>query len=133
MADNLTPEQRRRCMSSVRGRDTGPETAIRRRLHSEGFRFRKHMAGVPGRPDIVFVKARIAVFIDGDFWHGYRYPRWRATLSEFWRCKIESNRARDRRTHRKLRRSGWIVLRLWEHEVEKSPDDCVRRIREHLR
>src|SRR6476469_9829315 len=93
VADNLTPAQRRRCMSSVRTKDTDIEQAVRSALHRRGLRFRKHVRDLPGRPDIVFSRARVAVFVDGDFWHGYDFDTWRGGLSEFWRNKIETNRS----------------------------------------
>ena len=78
-------------------------------------------------------RRKIAVFIDGDFWHGYRYPQWSQKLpSAFWREKIERNRARDRRNFAKLRRHGWRVLRVWEHKLMKSPDQTLRQIKKFI-
>jgi len=128
MADNLTPEQRSRCMSRVRNRDTGLELSLRRELHRRGLGFRKHVRELPGTPDVVFRRRRVAVFVDGDFWHGYRYPQWKHTQSRFWQAKIETNRARDRRNHAKLRRMGWHVVRLWQHQIERDLDACVERV-----
>jgi DNA mismatch endonuclease (patch repair protein) len=93
-----------------------------------GYRFRKHVSHLPGRPDLVFPRARVIVFIDGDFWHGYRLPTWESHLSKFWREKIQRNRERDKRTFAKLRAMGWNVIRLWQHQVERDPDQCIRRI-----
>jgi len=132
MADNLTPEQRRRCMSRVRNSDTDLEQAVRSALHTRGLRFRKHVRDLPGSPDVVFPRQRLAVFIDGDFWHGYRFPQWKDTQSEFWQTKIEMNRARDRRNHAKLRRMGWKVIRIWQHDIGKDLEGCVRRILRQL-
>jgi DNA mismatch endonuclease, patch repair protein len=133
MADNLTPEQRSYCMSRVRGRDTGLERLVREKLHRRGFRFRKHVKELPGRPDIVFPTERVAVFIDGDFWHGYRLPAWEKGLSEFWSRKIWGNRERDRKNFKKLRAAGWRVVRLWQHEIEADLDGCVERIAKAVR
>lgn len=127
MVDNLTPLARSHCMSRVKGRDTTPERVLRSAVFRAGLRFRKHYR-LPGTPDMVFVKRRIAVFIDGDFWHGYRYTAWTKPLSAYWRAKIERNRARDRRNVAALRRDGWIVLRIWEHDIFKDLDGCVSRI-----
>lgn len=132
MADNLTREQRSYCMSRVRNRDTAPEQTVRRTLHKLGYRFRKHERSVPGRPDIVFHAPKIAVFIDGDFWHGYRFPLWRHTVSQFWVEKIEKNRARDQRNFRRLRRAGWRVVRIWEHEIDRDLSNVIARITAHL-
>lgn len=117
MTDNLTPEQRSYCMSRIKGKDTGLEVQVRSALHIHGLRFRKHVKDLPGKPDIVFTKARLAVFIDGDFWHGYRFPSWENKVSDFWKKKISQNIERDARHHRKLRKMGWTVIRLWQHEL----------------
>lgn len=93
-----------------------------------GYRFRKHVKGLPGKPDIVFVKARLVVFLDGDFWHGYRFPEWEKTLSKFWRDKIGETRKRDQRNFAKLRRMGWRVIRVWEHSIENDLDGVLDRI-----
>lgn len=128
MADNLTPEQRSYAMSRVRSKGTGIEMMVREALESRGYSFRTNTADLPGKPDVVFDDARVAVFVDGDFWHGYRFPRWEQELSEFWRVKIAKNRERDRKTHRKLRRDGWRVLRLWQHQIKQNMGHCLSRI-----
>lgn len=128
MVDNLTPEQRSYTMSRIRSKDTTPELKIRRLSHARGLRFRKHKDGLAGRPDLVFPSARVVVFVDGDFWHGWRFPLWKDKLSKYWRQKIEGNRRRDQRNFKKLRREGWLVLRIWEHEVKKNAEACVDRI-----
>ena len=128
MPDNLTPEQRRYCMSRVKGKDTGLEVRVRSALHKSGLRFRKHVKELPGKPDIVFSKARVAVFVDGDFWHGYRFPFWEDNVSDFWKEKISKTRERDIKNHRKLREMGWTVIRLWQHEIKKNFELCVDRI-----
>jgi len=128
MPDNLTPEQRSYCMSRIKGKDTSLEVRVRSALHRRGLRFRKHVKELPGRPDIVFSKARVAVFVDGDFWHGYRFPSWEDKVSDFWKKKINKNRERDAANHRRLRRMEWTVIRLWQHEVEKDFDACIDRI-----
>lgn len=128
MADNLTHEQRSYCMSRVKGRDTGLERLVRSELHKRGLRFRKHVKNLPGKPDIVFVNKKVAVFLDGDFWHGYRFPQWERKLSKFWRKKIGETRKRDQRNFAKLRRMGWRVIRIWEHSIERDLDRVVRKI-----
>jgi DNA mismatch endonuclease (patch repair protein) len=70
----------------------------------------------------------LAIFVDGDFWHGYRYPLWADGLAEFWRVKISGNRQRDQRNFRRLRAAGWKVIRLWQHQVEKNIDRCLSRV-----
>lgn len=128
MPDNLTPEQRSFCMSRIKGKDTGLEIRVRSALHRRGLRFRKHVKDLPGKPDVVFRKARVAVFVDGDFWHGYRFPSWEDKVSDFWKKKISKNRERDTRNHRRLRRMGWTVIRLWKHDLEWNLDYCIQRI-----
>ena len=128
MADNLTPDQRRRTMQAVKGKNTSLERKVSSAFHRRGWRYRRNYKSLPGKPDFVFTKARIVVFVDGDFWHGWRYPSWKHKLSDFWRAKIERNRARDRRNFATLRRRGWAVLRLWGHEVDKDLDACVERV-----
>jgi len=130
--DNLSRSHRSHCMSRVRNRDTDLEQAVRSALHKRGLRFRKHVRALPGTPDVVFPRHKVAVFIDGDFWHGYRFPKWKHTQSEFWQVKIETNRTRDKRNHAKLRRMGWRVVRLWQHQIERGLDACVERVAEAL-
>lgn len=115
-------------MSRIRARNTVPELTIRHLLHGRGLRYRTHVGSLPGRPDIVFSKAKVAVFIDGDFWHGWRFSRWRDGLAPYWQSKIERNMQRDVQNVRRLRRSGWLVIRVWEHEVETDPEGCANRI-----
>lgn len=128
MPDNLTPEQRSYCMSRIKGKDTGLEMRVRSELHRRGFRFRKHVKDLPGKPDVVFTKAKVAVFIDGDFWHGYRFPSWEHKVSDFWKQKINKNRERDRKNHKKLKEMGWTVIRLWQHDLERDFQECIEKI-----
>ena len=133
MVDNLTVEQRSFTMSRIRSKDTAPELLIRRLVHARGLRFRKHVRSLPGSPDLVFFRAKVVVFVDGDFWHGWRYPSWKSKLKPYWKEKIGRNRDRDRRNYQKLRRRGWIVIRIWEHHVNNDPSQCVDRIEEAVR
>lgn len=116
MADVLTAEQRRYNMSRIRGRDTRPEMLVRQGLHARGLRFRLHRRDLPGRPDLVFPRYRVAMFVHGCFWHGHNCPMftWPRTRREFWQEKITKNRGRDRRTHASLKMRGWRVLTVWE-------------------
>jgi DNA mismatch endonuclease (patch repair protein) len=128
MSDNLSAAARTRCMKAVRTRDTDIEGVVRSELFRRGLRFRKHVKGLPGKPDVVFPRAKVAVFIDGDFWHGYQFPKWGSKLSPFWQGKIAGNRKRDQRNFRTLRRAGWRVLRVWKHEVKLHPARVTERI-----
>ena len=132
MADLLTKKQRSHLMSRIRGKDTTIERILRSALHQAGFRFRKNVRGIPGTPDIVFHHAKVLVFVDGDFWHGYRFPQWGTSLPPFWQDKIRRNRARDLRYHARLRRSGWKVIRVWEHQIRSNIDLAVLRISKFL-
>nr|WP_303652891.1 very short patch repair endonuclease [Paludisphaera mucosa] len=116
-------------MQAVQGKNTSLERKVSSAFHRLGWRYRRNYKLLPGKSDFVFTKARVVVFVDGDFWHGWRYPQWKHKLSDFWRAKIERNRARDRRNFALLRRRGWAVLRLWGHDVEKNLDASIERVR----
>ncbi|MDD5251417.1 MAG: very short patch repair endonuclease [Patescibacteria group bacterium] len=128
MPDKFSKEVRSRIMSCIRGTNTGIEMTVFRYLRSRRIYFRKHYKLAAGRPDVSVPSRRIAVFIDGDFWHGYRFPAWRAKLPEYWQKKIAGNRARDRRNFAKLRRDGWLVVRVWEHSLKRRPEETLRFI-----
>lgn len=82
--------------------------------------FQTNVASIKGKPDIVFYKDKVCIFLDSDFWHGWQYPRWEKILNEFWKQKIGGNRTRDRKITAYLRRNGWCVIRIWEHNIKKS-------------
>lgn len=124
----MSPERRSAVMARIRGKDTGPERAVAEALLARGWEFETHARDLPGRPDILFRAPMVAVFVDGDFWHGWRFPVWRDKLSEPWEAKIEANRRRDAKNFRKLRRSGWSVVRLWEHQVKRDLHGCIARV-----
>lgn len=116
MSDRLSPEDRSRVMSRVRGHDTKPELILRRALHARGFRYRLHVRDLPGRPDLVFPRYSAVVFVHGCFWHGHDCHLFRmpSTRADFWKDKIERNRERDRKNRAELFDRGWRVLELWE-------------------
>lgn len=131
MTDVLTPAQRKYNMSRIRGKNTGPEIKLRKLLWSQGIRgYRIHYI-LPGKPDIVFTKKKISIFIDGCFWHKcpvcFQEPE---TRKEFWMKKILSNVERDKKVNKQLMEEGWTVLRFWEHDVRKNPDAIVKEISE---
>lgn len=128
MADNMTPGQRSYTMSRIRSKNTKAEVLLRSLLHRQGLRFRIHAKWLPGTPDIVFTRRRIAVFVDGDFWHGYRFDEWKDKLKPYWSEKITRNRLRDEAHTTALRELGWSVVRIWEHEMKQDPNSCVARI-----
>ena len=126
--DIMSVDTRSKLMSRIRGRGTKPELAVQAMLDAMQLAYVSHVRDLPGCPDFVVPKSGLCIFVDGDFWHGWRFNSWRLKLSREWEQKISSNRSRDARNHRRLRRLGWKVLRLWEHQVEKSPEKCVARI-----
>lgn len=130
--DCLTPEQRSKLMSRVRQRGTDLELLVSRALRLKGVRFRRNVRTLAGSPDLVFTRSRLAVFIDGDFWHGYRIRQWEHKLDPYWRQKIHANRTRDLSNFGKLRRRGWKVLRVWGHEIKQDLDAVIRKITSRL-
>ena len=123
-------------MTAVRGRNTRFELTMMRALSAElyplGYRYRKHYRRLRGTPDIVFVRHRIAVFFDSDFWHGRNYERLKPRMNAFWRAKIERNIQRDHQVDRALRREGWSVLRFGEAQIKMRPCSVVRRVKSKL-
>jgi len=123
-------------MSAVKSKNTRPELALRRALFSRGLRYRVNVKSLPGKPDIVFTRAKIAVFCDGDFWHGHNWAlRGLTSLDEelehyssFWRIKILGNVARDKENTNLLQASGWTVIRLWESEIKANVTECAEKI-----
>lgn len=122
MADKMTPEQRHRCMSRIRSRNTKPEVLVRRWLWHYGYRYRLNVKTLAGRPDIVLRRYRTVVFVNGCFWHGHDCAGFRLPQSnaDFWRAKIERNRSRDNRNLAELRGQGWHVIVLWECQLKKA-------------
>jgi DNA mismatch endonuclease, patch repair protein len=130
--DIMSADKRSAVMARIRGTNTGPEQHLEKLLRRARRKFDKHAGDLPGRPDFVFRARRVAVFVDGDFWHGWRFPLWRLKLSEKWEAKIEANRRRDARNHARLRRKGWIVVRIWEHEMDRNPLACLQKVLDAL-
>lgn len=113
-------------MSRQRTAGTQPELAIRSELHRRGLRYRVNDRGLPGRPDIVFTRARIAVQVDGCFWHGCpEHGSVPKSNTEWWRTKLEANRDRDVRNDATLSADGWLVIRVWEHEDPSAVADTI--------
>lgn len=134
MTDTLTPEQRHRNMSSIRGKDTAIEVVLRKKLFAKGFRFRKNVADLPGKPDIVLPKYKTVIFIHGCFWHrheGCRLCSTPKTRPEFWMLKFDKNIERDKRETDELIKAGWHVLVVWECELKSNLDGVVNEL-EHI-
>lgn len=134
MADIFTKEKRSEVMSRIRPKGTKPEMKVFRFLRKERIYFQKHYKRVAGSPDVAVPSRKIAVFIDGDFWHGYQFAKWRDKLPKvYWQDKIAANIRRDRRTFAALRKNGWKVMRVWEHELtEKRKEKAFEKIRAFL-
>ncbi|HEU4635184.1 MAG TPA: very short patch repair endonuclease [Edaphobacter sp.] len=118
------PEQRSRTMRAVKSQNTAPELAVRRWLHSNGYRYRLHSRDLPGKPDIVFPRLRKAIFVHGCFWHGHDCPRGSRLPQanrKYWKGKIARNRKRDRSTIVALSKLGWDSLIVWECEIKSCP------------
>jgi len=131
--DIVTPAVRSRMMAAVKCKNTSLEKSVFSALTKRGVQFRRHYKNLPGTPDVAFPRAKKAIFIDGDFWHGYRYPAWKCKItSNFWREKIEANRLRDRRNFARLRRLGWKVMRVWEHDMKYNPANTLQKIYDFL-
>jgi len=127
MADVFTKKKRSEVMSLIRSKNTKPEIAFRKLvssvLYPRGYRYRLHYKKIPGRPDVAFVAQKVAFFVDGTFWHGHDLKRNRGRLpSKFWISKIEGNVRRDKKINRQLRKMGWKVIRVWEHDLQKRPE-----------
>lgn len=120
-------------MSRIKGKETKLELLVFRELRKAKIHFKKHVKKVRGCPDVVRMKDRKAVFIDGDFWHGWKFEQRKSKLPPFWQEKIAKNIKRDRRNFRHLRKAGWKYLRVWEHDLEKAPEKSIRKILTFLR
>lgn len=134
--DKLTPDQRRKNMQANKSTGTKIEIALAKQLFARGLRYRKNDKTVFGKPDLTFKKRKLAIFIDGEFWHG---KDWETTKHDhksnqaFWFAKIERNMARDAEVNAELARQGWTVLRFWGKEIEKNLPDCIAKIEDAIR
>ena len=127
---DTTPE-RSKLMSKIKGKNTKPEILFRKSLWAFGVRYRLNISKLPGKPDIVIGKKKVVVFIDGEFWHGYKWadkkPKIKANR-DYWIKKIERNMQRDIENTQKLRQMGYSVFRFWEHEIKKDLSNCLSKV-----
>lgn len=133
--DNLTKAQRRKNMRNIRSTDTKPELILRRALWEKGYRYRKNVKTIPGKPDICFISKKIAIFCDSDFWHG-KYYREGIKIPEtnrgYWISKFKHNIKRDEQVNNILKENNWTVLRFWESDLKHNLDNCLEIIQEVL-
>lgn len=135
--DRLTPAQRKKNMRSIKSKDTKIEVILRKALRNRGFRYRKNYKALPGHPDIVLTKYKIAIFCDGEFFHGKDWEVLKPRLekgknSEFWISKISRNMERDNEINKKLLFMGWTVIRFWGNDIKKDTEECIRVIEEAI-
>lgn len=132
----MTREQRHKNMSHIRSKDTKPEVLLRKALWKRGIRYRKNYADLPGKPDIVLTRYKIAVFVDGDFWHARGHQdspgEQVASNKEYWQKKLRNNVERDKAVNDVLTEDGWLVLRFWSSDVMKQLDDCINQILQYI-
>ena len=135
MADVLTKEQRHKNMKNIKGKDTKIEVLLRKALWNKGYRYRKNYKKLEGKPDIVLTKYKIAIFCDGEFFHGKDWEKLKERLKsgnngEFWIKKIARNMERDDNINKRLQFEGWTVLRFWGDDIKKNTEECVKTIEE---
>lgn len=136
MTDTLSKEQRRKTMQHIHSKDTKAELILRKALWHKGIRYRKNYKVLPGTPDIAITKYRVAVFVDGDFWHARGHelnPGEQIQTNQlFWRKKMKRNVERDKEINEALLERGWIVLRFWESDIKKDLDNCINEIFQYI-
>ena len=123
-------------MSKISGKNTKPEITFRKALWAQGVRYRKNYTKIVGKPDVAVVKYKIAIFIDGTFWHGYNWKEKKNKIRsnrEYWIKKIESNMKRDQLINTQLNKTGWVVLRFWDFEVKKDLPHCIEKTMDMLK
>lgn len=126
-----TTKQRSNIMKKIRSTNTAPEVLLRKELWGRGLRFSRKISDLPGKPDIVLKNSKIAIFIDGEFWHGYNWAKKKKTIRanrDYWIPKIERNILRDKKSSQELREKGWEVLRFWQKDVDGRMGACVSKI-----
>ncbi len=132
--DRLTKAQRHKNMAAIKSKDTKIEVALRKALWHMGIRYRKNYKVLDCHPDIVLTKYKIAIFCDGEFWHGKKFEQQDvATNVKFWHEKIRRNVERDLENTIELRDNGWIVLRFWETDIKKQMDNCIVEVLNSIR
>lgn len=123
-------------MRKIKSDKTTPEILLQKALRKEKIKFKKNCVAITGKPDIAFIDKKIVVFIDGEFWHGYRWEQKKKKIKDnrdYWIPKIERNIVRDKRNNRQLKRSGWQVIRFWQRQIIKDLPKCIQKIKKNLK
>lgn len=123
-------------MRKIKSDKTSPEILLQKLLRSNGIKFKKYYQGLPGKPDSVILGKKVAIFVDGEFWHGYRWEEKKKKIKDnraYWIPKIERNIARDKQNNKELKKTGWKVLRFWQQQIIKDPSKCLKKIKDTLK
>lgn len=123
-------------MRKIRSDKTNPEILLQKLLRSKGIKFKKYCQSLPGKPDIAVFSKKVAIFVDGEFWHGYRWQEKKNKIRAnraYWLPKIEKNILRDKQNKKKLKKAGWKVLRFWQQQIIKDPLKCLKKIKAALK
>lgn len=133
MADTVTREKRSEIMRAIKSKNTEIERVLRKELSKKGYRFGINVSKLAGKPDIVFKKKRLAIFLDSCFWHGCKkHCRMPETRRAYWKAKIENNRKQDKKVKKIYKKMGWTVLRFWEHQINNDLSKVIREIKKNL-
>ncbi len=130
-----TTKERSKLMGKIKAKDTKPEIMFRKALWAKGYRYRKNVKKLPGKPDVVLNKSKLVIFIDGEFWHGYNWEEKKKTIKSnraFWIPKIERNMQRDKEVEIELVKLGFTVFRFWEQQIKKQLETCINEVIEHI-
>ena len=123
-------------MRKIKSDKTSPEILLQKLLRSKGIKFKKCFSSLPGKPDIVILSKKVAIFVDGEFWHGYRWQEKKRKIKAnraYWLPKIEKNILRDKQNNKKLKKEGWKVLRFWQQQIIKDQEKCLTKIKKTLK
>ncbi|MCK9574099.1 MAG: very short patch repair endonuclease [Candidatus Omnitrophica bacterium] len=123
-------------MRKIRSDRTTPEILLQKALRKEKIKFKENCVAITGKPDVVLINKKIAVFVDGEFWHGYRWKQKKKKIKDnrdYWIPKIERTIVRDRKNNRQLKRAGWKVIRFWQHQIIEDLPKCIQRIKKNLK
>lgn len=131
--DIFTPGKRSQIMKRIPSKNSKPEVTLRKALFALGLRYRLHSNKLPGKPDIVFGSKKVAVFVDGDWWHGRHYEKEHKKYTSFWQQKIKKNMLRDQIVNNELKKMGWTVFRVWQKDMMKDPAKYAQVIYDYIK